>query len=147
MIVVALQSNAVPYQLKNGSVLLAGTCGSSSRPPLPGADGEQIQLLIAEPGNFFGPFMAVTARFGGALWMEDEPGEGKLQSTSPRRACCKIINIFTHPSQQLLVDSSDTTDHRVIASLYHTRPLTASMCEHCGATRRLRSYAVRGLRG
>ena len=103
MIVVALQSNAVPYQLKNGSVLLAGTCGSSSRSPLPGADGEQIQLLIADPGNFFGPFKAVAGQFGGTLWMEDEPGEGKLRSTSPRHVCCTIIDILTHPAQQLLV--------------------------------------------
>lgn len=81
-----LQDNAVPYQLKNGSILLAGTCGSINGSPIPrsllpgsslGSNTEKIQLLIAAPGNFFGPFRANSR----SLWMEDEPGEGELQST------------------------------------------------------------------
>ena len=91
--VLFLQDNAVPYQLKNGSVLLAGTCGSSSS-TIPGSDNEQIDLFIAAPGRFFGPFRQITGRgFGGSLWMEDEPGEGELQGTilyAERCACCRL---------------------------------------------------------
>ena len=72
---VACTNNAVPYQLRNGSVLMAGTCGSS-HPSLPGADGEQITLSIADKNNFFGPFTRIPGQgFGGSLWKEDEPGE------------------------------------------------------------------------
>ena len=80
-------ANAVPYQLRNGSILLASTCGSiATSPSLPGRDSEAIQLLIAKPGDFFGPFEAVAGHgFGGLLWSEEEPGEGRHTKTHTSR--------------------------------------------------------------
>ena len=69
-------NNAVPFQLKNGSLLMAGTCGSNTATTLKGNDGEQITMAIAEPKAFFGPFVAIKGKgFGGNLWDENEPGE------------------------------------------------------------------------
>lgn len=54
-------NNAVPYQLRNGSILMAGTCGNS-HPSLHGADGEQITLAIADKNHFFGPFRKIAGQ-------------------------------------------------------------------------------------
>eukprot|EP01047_Picozoa_sp_COSAG01_P008029 COSAG01_NODE_311_length_19072_cov_73.511727_17_plen_143_part_00 len=59
-------NNAVPYQLRNGSILMAGTCGNS-HPSLHGADGEQITLAIADKNHFFGPFRKIAGQGFGVL--------------------------------------------------------------------------------
>eukprot|EP01051_Picozoa_sp_SAG22_P006500 SAG22_NODE_428_length_10591_cov_8.858178_3_plen_340_part_00 len=54
-------NNFVTWQLRNGSILAAGTCGDMSFPDgtNPGNDGEKIWLGIAAPGDWAGPFVTV----------------------------------------------------------------------------------------
>jgi hypothetical protein len=39
-------NNAVPFQLKNGSILMGGTCGANTAVHLAGADTEQVRVRL-----------------------------------------------------------------------------------------------------